>query len=279
MVCPDCLSGRVRTETPTGTVTKIHGLDTYVAAPPDGAAPKALVVMVSDIFGWDFVNSRLLADQYAASGGFLVYLPNFMKGRAAPGWLTEVLFKLLSKSGMVGWVRKAWYVAQIAYYVVPWLFFNRWAVSWPIVRAFFEAVRSDAATAALPVGAAGFCWGAKHCIFLTHPDSVTPAGGPLVDAIFIAHPSVVKYPADVDKVARPASLAIGDKDMTMTMEHIALTRRAWDAKKGVVDTEVVVYPGANHGFAVRVDHFNENLLKHYQEAEEQAVRWFTKHLK
>lgn len=42
--------------------------------------PKGLVIVVSDAYGWDFVNTRLLADRYARKGGFLVYVPDFMRG-------------------------------------------------------------------------------------------------------------------------------------------------------------------------------------------------------
>lgn len=88
MVCPDCLSGHVRTETPKGRTAVIHGRDTYIAEPPAGVEPKGVVIMLSDLFGWEFVNSRLLADQYAAKGPFIVYLPNLMSGAAVPVWLT-----------------------------------------------------------------------------------------------------------------------------------------------------------------------------------------------
>ena len=64
--------------TPTGTVTTLHGLNTYIARPE--GTPKGLVVMIPDIFGWEVSNSRLLADSYAKIGGFLVYLPDFMAG-------------------------------------------------------------------------------------------------------------------------------------------------------------------------------------------------------
>jgi dienelactone hydrolase len=163
----------------------------------------------------------------------------------------------------------------MAFYVIPWIAANRFSVSWPKVRSFFEAVRDDEGVK-LPIGAAGFCWGGKHVLFLAHGDSVTADGKPLVEAIFTAHPSVVSYPDDVEKVVRPASMAIGDRDMSVTMAQVAIVQKTWAEKKDV-DTEVVVYPGANHGFTVRVDHFNENLLKQCQEAEDQAVKWFEKH--
>jgi hypothetical protein len=91
MSCPDCLGGHVRDGTPTGKVAKIHGRDTYIAEPLAQAKPKGIIIIVSDIFGWEFVNSRLLADHYATSGNFLVYLPDFMNGSAVPVWLTVVL--------------------------------------------------------------------------------------------------------------------------------------------------------------------------------------------
>lgn len=79
MACADCFSGGITTEEPTGTVTTIHGLPTYVAQPPDGVTPRALIVFIPDAFGWDFINCRVLSDHYAKAG-YLVYLPDFMNG-------------------------------------------------------------------------------------------------------------------------------------------------------------------------------------------------------
>jgi len=80
MSCPDCFRGGVSTNHPTGAETIIHGLPTYVAQPEDGVAPKGIIVIITDAFGWEFVNNRVLADHYAKRGGFLVYCPDFMNG-------------------------------------------------------------------------------------------------------------------------------------------------------------------------------------------------------
>ena len=81
MSCPDCFSGHVHSGTPLGHVTKIHGRDTYVSKPKDDKPPKGIIIIVPDAFGWEFVNNRILADHYADSGQYLVYLPEFMDGR------------------------------------------------------------------------------------------------------------------------------------------------------------------------------------------------------
>ncbi len=80
MSCPDCISGGVHDGQPTGTTATLHGIPTYIAQPEAGIKVKGLIVMITDAFGWEFVNNRLLCDQYAKNGGFLVYCPDFMMG-------------------------------------------------------------------------------------------------------------------------------------------------------------------------------------------------------
>jgi dienelactone hydrolase len=84
MSCPDCFRGGISFEKPTGSETTIHGLRSYVAQPAEAVIPKAVIVFISDAFGWEFVNNRVLCDRYAQKGGFLVYLPDFMDGERPP---------------------------------------------------------------------------------------------------------------------------------------------------------------------------------------------------
>jgi len=43
MSCPDCFNGAIHEGTPTGTVTKLHGLDVYVAEPASGDPAKGII--------------------------------------------------------------------------------------------------------------------------------------------------------------------------------------------------------------------------------------------
>jgi dienelactone hydrolase len=85
MSCPDCFKGTIHDGKPTGTVTRLHGFDTYVAEPANGSPPKGIVVIIPDAFGWDFVNIRLIADNYARKRDFRVYAPDFMGGQSLQG--------------------------------------------------------------------------------------------------------------------------------------------------------------------------------------------------
>lgn len=64
-----------------GSVTKVHGLNTYVVEPSKDRRAKGIIVIISDAFGLESVSNRLLADAYATKGGYKVYLPDFMLGQ------------------------------------------------------------------------------------------------------------------------------------------------------------------------------------------------------
>lgn len=79
MSCPDCVQGAVHDIKPTGHEEKLHGLDCYVADPPSGK-PKAVILFLTDVFGWKFQNSRVLADEYASKGQYRVVIPDVIPG-------------------------------------------------------------------------------------------------------------------------------------------------------------------------------------------------------
>jgi len=67
-----CVKGFKWNSVPTGREESLAGLKTYVA----GNNPHAAILLIHDLFGWTFVNNRLLADHYAAEVGATVYLPD-----------------------------------------------------------------------------------------------------------------------------------------------------------------------------------------------------------
>ncbi|KUJ12959.1 alpha/beta-hydrolase [Mollisia scopiformis] len=288
MSCPDCFRGGITTTHPTGTETTIHGLRTYVAQPSDGVTPKGIIVIITDAFGWEFPNNRVLSDHYAQNGGFLVYCPDFMNGNSldpaaipltdkimnpAPSWFSAIVYKPI-------------YVFQVLTYAIPWKSKSSIEKTHPRVLSFFQALRkSDPPfpTQNLKIGAAGFCWGGKHTMMLAadssssrvqRPGSSTPEA--LLDCAFAAHPSYIEIPGDLEKLSVPTSVAVGDEDTVMKAPQARKMKEILDAKKG--DFEVVIFPGAKHGFAIRTHPEDRNEVECAEKAERQAIEWFTKWL-
>ncbi|PWY93487.1 dienelactone hydrolase family protein [Aspergillus sclerotioniger CBS 115572] len=273
MSCPDCFSGHVHDGTPKGEVTTLHGLDVYVTEPSGGAeAVKGIVIIIPDAFGWEFVNNRILADHYAEKGKYRVYLPDFMKGHAAPVWALYTLASVMKTGSLVDWVTKPYHVFWTAYAIVPFLYHNNFGRSWPVVKSFFTAVRQNEG-AKLPIAAAGFCWGGLHTVYLAHGEEVD--GKPLINAGFTGHPSNLAIPGDIEKIKIPVSFAMAELDNMVPLPQIKQIEGVLDKNGGV--GEVKIYYGAGHGFCVRADVMVKNVGAQAGDAEDQAIEWFNRH--
>lgn len=276
MSCPDCFSGAVHDGKPRGKVIQLHGFDTYATGPADGRTPKAIIVIIPDAFGWEFVNNRLLADHYADRGDYKVYLPEFMQGKAAPAWMVDTMRSFMNGSVLV----KPYYLASASRGFVPFIMTNRIGKSYPRVKAFFEALRTAEGPDA-KIAAAGFCWGGKHVLLMAHNVTVDINGkpAPLLNVGFTGHPSFVEVPADVaDTMTVPVAFAIGELDSTLPKKTVEQIRTIVEAKPAPVTGEVVVYKDAGHGFCVRADSTLNDVAKQAVAAEEQCIAWFNKHL-
>lgn len=153
---------------------------------------------------------------------------------------------------------------------VTFLFYNGESVIKPKTFQFHEALRSDPETKSLKIGSAGFCWGGKYTIHLAQEPN-------LIDVGFTAHPSKMKFPEDWDKLQKPLSIAIGDVDLGIKIDMVKDIKTLLEGQtKPKGQNEVVIYPGAKHGFAVRADPKDESQTKSAGEALKQAIDWFTK---
>ncbi|EAL89907.2 hypothetical protein KXW98_001319 [Aspergillus fumigatus] len=276
MSCPECFSGHVHSGEPQGEVTKLHGLDVYVASPapePTGnSAIRGIIIIIPDAFGWEFVNNRILADHYAQKGGYRVYLPDFMNGHSAPAWAISLMANLFKTDTLYDWLVKPYYIAGAMYTMIPFMYFNRFSKSWPIVKSFVAAVRQNEG-AQLPIGAAGFCWGGKHTVNLAHGFEVD--GKPLINAGFTGHPSLLNIPGEIEKITIPVSFALGDLDVIVKKPQIEQIKKIMEGGEKV--GEVKVYYGASHGFCVRADRLLKDAEQQATEAEDQALDWFNRH--
>ncbi|KAL4784830.1 dienelactone hydrolase [Aspergillus varians] len=275
MSCPDCFAGHVHDGTPKGHATTLHGLETYIAEPTVPADQvKGIIIIIPDAFGWEFVNNRLLADHYADMSKFRVYLPDFMKGTAAPVWSIDTIRSVMKTGSVWDWLKKPYYIASLLYVMVPFLIANRPAKSYPIVESFFASVRQSE-EGHLPIGAAGFCWGGKHTVILAHGASTTVNGTRknLIDVGFIGHPSMLAIPGDIEKITVPVSFALGELDSNLKEQQIKDVKKVMEEKEG----EVKVYVAAGHGFCVRADLAVEDSRRQAAEAEEQAVAFFNRY--
>jgi dienelactone hydrolase len=274
-----CASGSLHTGTPTGSVSQLHGLPVYIASPPSNKSPKGVVVILPDIFGWTLPNTRILADNFAAKGDFLIMLPDFMNGNVFPQHLI-ISIKALDATGTFAWAKKAYHFLRLVWYGWPFLKNDKAHLVRPRVVNFFRGLQ--ASHPELPVAAAGYCWGGQWVVELcSSKEEYVVDGKPLVACGFTAHPSRLKIPTDIESVVYPLSIAAAGIDQQIPkakakqIEDILKAKTAKTKDQGV-EHEFIMYDDVHHGFAVRADENEGHERECGKKAEDQAVRWFAK---
>lgn len=307
MSCPDCFKGGVHDHgTPTGEEETLYGKRCYVASAPSTSTSKSAILFLTDAFGLELVNNKLLADKYAAQTGFKVVVPDIIPGGPAPISLMNSMHDMLSPVGWLdiwGQLRRIAAVFGVLTSMVPFMYRTTPAGAYPHVLKFARAMRADLPAGA-KMGVAGFCWGGFGSTKLCTETAVEGGSERLIEAQFCGHPSGLKVPdMVVDAVAKlkvPYSMAIGDKDFAMGKARVLETEAALKQKVGEPETnqyEIRIYPvrtvfgsvllsaawanmsqGCGHGFVVRAFPNNEVEVEASEQACQQAVDWYKKYL-
>lgn len=279
--CPDCFTGTIHTAKPVGHLEIIHDVPTYITR--GTAASNSTIIFLTDGFGFNLANNKLLADQYASRTGLRVLMPNLLPNGGVPlimMRLSEDMTTTTAWWNLLGQARRVWAGCRLLGILVP--FGIKVRRLYPAVLAYARAVR-----ASLPLGAklgiAGFClgghWSSRVCGEPSHPGGDSH----LIDAHFTAHPSSVG-PDDVAAFAGsfrvPFSLALGDSDAMLSVEQAHKIEAALrEVYHGEADKlQVVVYENCGHGFALRADPNKLDENEGAERALEQAVVWFRRFL-
>lgn len=236
-----CLSGFKWDGEPVGETAKIAGIDTYVV----GSNPNAAVLLIHDLFGWEFPNLRLLADHYAAEANVTVYLPDFFKGESLP---TDLM------------VQGRYAEIDIEGFLVG----NGRAAREDLI---FTVARELKKRHGL-LGAVGFCYGGWAVFRLGAEEH---AADPLVDFIVCAHPSLLTM-EDIDTIAVPVLMLAPEIDAMFTREfktHFFETV----LDKASLPFEYVHYPGVVHAGLVRGNENEKGEREAMVKAKNAVVQW------
>ena len=190
--------------------------------------------------------------------------------------------KAFSATGFWNQLAKISHAFYVIRHFVPFMLYCRPAVAGPRVYDFLKALKQNEAKD-LAVGTAGFCWGGhfvtKFC--WNEEQNKLENGTRATDCGFVAHPSFLTYPTDIENITLPYSCAACEHDPQMSpaqakqTEEILRGKTAKSKDQGI-EHEFVMYNGASHGFAVRADEKDTHEAECGKQAEVQAIKFFTR---
>ena len=239
-----CLTGFEWDGTPSGRVDKLGQNDTYIT----GNNPDVAVMLVHDLLGWGFPNSRLLADHFAREANVTVYVPDFFGGEALP--FEPILNERWHEFDFKGFMAK-----------------NTRDIREPEIFQCAKALRAKYKK----IGAVGFCYGGWAVLRLGAKEHQPP----LVDCVSMGHPSLL-IKKDIDEVAVPVQILAPEIDPAFTPE---LKKHSFETlQKLGLPFDYQHFPGVVHACFIRGDPGKPGEREAMSRGKNAAVGWLKQYL-
>lgn len=195
-----------------GSVQTVSGLRTYVIG--ELTVGGKYLVIFTDVFGLDLLNTQLVADQFHKATGYTVVMPDILKNDPyGPGLDFSEWFNANHSAESTG------------------------EITTKFINTFTKEYKPSYTTGI------GYCFGAKYIV-------QNAAKGGFFDVIAMAHPSFVTE-EEFAKVAVPTIISAAQTDSIFTPESRFKSEQILN--KSGVDYEIDLFSGVQHGFAIRGD--------------------------
>jgi len=249
-LCKHCISGVRHEGIPSGKDETINGVACYVATPTVDYPKDKALFFLSDALGIDFINNKLLVDDFALNG-FKVIAPYIFEGDPVP--LSALDDPKSSTFDFKPWVEK-----------------HSPAITQALVEKVITELKAQGVTKFATIG---YCYGARLCFNFAFAGETT--------ATVINHPSLLENPSDLEKYAKtnvPLLINSCDVDPVFPAEFQAKADEILGGGKFVPGYERVHWKGCTHGFAVKGDLSDPNVKAGKEGAFKAAVEFFIAHL-
>ncbi|XP_006462982.1 hypothetical protein AGABI2DRAFT_186783 [Agaricus bisporus var. bisporus H97] len=248
-LCKDCFRGARHEGTAEGELTTVDGVRVYIAKPPGDYPKDKAIRFLSDVFGLQLINNKLLADDLARNG-FYTVIPDFLNGDA----ISDEMLDEYGKFDIPKWL-----LDHTAGHTRPPL--NK-VIAWLKEQGFRE------------FGAVGFCFGARYVFHLAFEDAIKVA--------VVSHPSLIKVPDDLERYRKEAKAPLLINSCTIDVQFPLEAQEQADRILGEGKYEPgykrEYFKGCTHGFAVRGDMSDPKVKAGKEGSFKATVEWFSKYL-
>ncbi|KAJ6568382.1 dienelactone hydrolase endo-1,3,1,4-beta-D-glucanase [Mycena vulgaris] len=244
--CKDCVKGVTHDGTPEGKIETIGGIECYVATPTVDYPKDKVLLFLTDVFGLDLVNNKLLTDDFARNG-FKTILPDYLHGDPIPVAAMEAGNFDIGK----------------------WFGTHGTTDTRPLLDKVIAALKADGVTS---FGAVGYCFGGRYVFDLAFDGVISSAA--------VAHPSLLQVPADLEKYVSIAKAPLLINSCTVDGQFPPEAQATADKVFAgfAPGYKREYFEGCTHGFAVRGDLSDPKVKAGKEGAFAATVEWMIKYL-
>ncbi|KAJ7676701.1 Alpha/Beta hydrolase protein [Mycena polygramma] len=249
-LCAECFKAATHEGTPEGKMTELGGVRCYIATPSVDYPKNKAVLFLPDALGLEFVNTKLLADDYARNG-FKTVVPDLFNGSPAPLEIIEP-----------GAAPYDWDV---------WVLDHGPEQTRPPLDAVIAALKADGVT---EFAASGYCFGGRYTFDL--------AFDRVIKVAIIAHPGLLKTPEDLETYRDKATAPLLINGCTYDKPFPPAAQEQADAILGggkfAPGYKRMYWEGMEHGFAVKGDLADTKIRAAKEGAFKATVEWLSQYL-
>jgi dienelactone hydrolase len=249
---------------PSGQMSKIGDIDTYVSKPADYPnTPAKLLLLLTPGTGVHSPNNQIQADMFAAEG-FLVIMPDQFNGDPAPNSNKATISSPVepqSPSGILERMKLGVAETAKSFMVDMWLARQTSEKVLPILHKVIESCKdeyADAVAHGQGLYCVGYCFGGKYAVMLAGDqdqqinsgnDEEASTGlkqesGPLIKAGAVAHATLVTRD-DLKNVKAPLTFVCVENDPLFPEDVLEVGRKHFAASG--LQHEIQTYPEVPHG--------------------------------
>ncbi|KAF8836962.1 alpha beta-hydrolase [Paxillus ammoniavirescens] len=242
MSCSSCVAGTEYKGTPQGVIETIGGVTCYVTTPKIDYDKDKVLLLLTDMFGINLSNNKLLVDDFAKCG-YKTVAPDYLNGDAAPPYAMN----------------------NPAFNVKEWVQRHLPPVTRPPIDKVIAALKEQGVK---NFAVSGYCFGGKYALDIGLEN--------IVDVVVLAHPSQTKvddFTKYRDASKAPLCLEIGDQDVELALKDQEEVDELFSDGKFTPGYKRDCFPKMAHGFAVRGDMLDPEQLAGKEGAFLNAVGW------
>jgi dienelactone hydrolase len=252
-LCKACISGVTHEGTPLGQESEIAGVRVYIGTPTVDYPKDKVLLFLTDVFGIELNNNKLLVDDYAKNG-FKTILLDYLNNDSIP---PDAL-----SGGVPGFSIQDWFPNHTQ------------EKTRPTLDKVIDALKADGVK---EFAATGYCFGARYVFDLAFDKAITTA--------VVSHPSLLQVPADLEKYKEtgiPLLINSCTVDNMFPPEKQAIADEILGGGSasnlsGKTKYKREYFDGCEHGFAVRGDLSDPKVKAGKEGAFKAAVEWLIEH--
>ncbi|VDC04521.1 unnamed protein product [Peniophora sp. CBMAI 1063] len=249
MSCEHCTQGVRHEGTPAGSYLDIAGVKCYIAEPSGEYDKTKAVIYLCDGFGFELVNNRLLADDFARNG-YKVVIPDLFEGEP----VSPAIFDDPELRAHFDWPE--------------WIGRHSPTHNLPRVKGVINALKIEGVSR---LGATGYCYGGRIVFDLTFDGEI--------DVAATAHPSMLSV-EDLERYSStvPIPLLINACEFDEAFGHDKQEKARELFKNFKPGFDMHYFEECTHGFAIRGDLRDPKVKAGKERAFKNTVEWFWKYL-